>query len=85
MLSMTQRLMIDLGHNPRLRPQDLEDIPIEVLLGIGERDTMVSLEETTQASENLRNSKVKVLPDMPHPIEQVDLDLLITEIENFFD
>jgi esterase/lipase len=82
-MSKTGMLMRDLAHT-HLTEQDFIKIEHNILLGLGAKDTMVSLEETEYAHRLLKNSEFKVYENVPHPIEQVPVVLLQKEIERFF-
>lgn len=83
-LQKTQAMMVDLGNNNRLHLPDYNSIEHTVQIGIGDKDTMVSLEETIAVYRNLRNSTFIVLPQTAHPIEKVDTKRLSSEIISFF-
>ena len=83
-LSKTAEMMINLGKQNELTEEDFASIENEVLIGIGDRDKMVTLEETINVYRRLKNGKMIVLPDTPHPLEQVDLNRLGSEISEFF-
>ena len=44
---------------------------------------MVTREETIAVFEQLPNAQLAILPGTPHPIEQVDNDLLAFHIRRF--
>jgi len=56
-----------------------------ILLGKGEKDTMVTFEETDYAHHLLKNSKLKIYEEVLHSIEEVSVELLGEECERFFD
>lgn len=76
MLAGTADLMVDLGEHPRLAPNGVEPLEQPVRLMVGDRDAMVSIDETVALARALRGGEVAVLPGTRHPIERVDLDLL---------
>ena len=51
-------------------------LPHPVLMCVGELDTMTGVEATRQAAERLPGASVHVLPEVKHPIEKIDLQLL---------
>ncbi|HEY6901090.1 MAG TPA: alpha/beta fold hydrolase, partial [Puia sp.] len=75
-LKRTADLLTGLGEKPSLIPEDYPAITTPSLLLLGDRDRMVSLEETIAAYKNLPNAQLGVLPATPHPIEQVNTKLL---------
>jgi hypothetical protein len=50
---------------------------------VGDRDAMVSVEESAAAARALPAGELAVLPRTPHPIEQVRLERLVGEIDDF--
>jgi esterase/lipase len=83
-LAKTAGMMYDLGANNPLALSDYQALGNPVLVGIGDKDTMVSLEETIAVYRQLPNANLIVLPQTQHPIEKVDIGRLAFEINNFF-
>jgi esterase/lipase len=83
-LHKTADLMIALGNDNPLKKEDYEHIQQPVLIGIGDKDTMVTLEETIDVYRTLKQANLIVLPQTPHPIEKVALGRIVKEIELFF-
>ena len=83
-LRKTAKMMIALGHNNTLKDADFRAIENTVLVSVGDRDKMVSIEETLGVYRQLKNGQMLVLPDTYHPIEKVSGDKLIHEIIDFF-
>lgn len=83
-LNKTAEMMIDLGKKPVLSDDVLDKIENEVLISVGDKDTMVSLEETANAAGKLKNGKLFIFADTEHPIEKVDVKKLSEEINKFF-
>lgn len=84
-LERTAEMMIDLGNSPRLNQEDFEQIETPVRMGLGDRDRMVSLDETYRTYRALANSEFVVLPGTPHPIEKIRLARLLPFIVDFFE
>lgn len=78
----TAEMMRDLGAG---KPLLLGNIKNDVLVGIGDRDKMVTLEETITAYRSLPNAELLVLPGTPHPFEMVDPERLAGEMKRFFE
>lgn len=72
-LGKTAAMMLELGRQPELSPEDFAAIHTPVLLSAGDRDTMVSKEETEAVRQMIPGSQFELLPDTPHPIEQTDI------------
>ncbi|MDO6390816.1 alpha/beta hydrolase [Pontibacter sp. BT731] len=80
----TADMMQHLGSQPLLTEETLSRIPIPVRISVGDRDNMVSLQETAWAYQHLPNASLQVFPNMHHPLEKVNLNQLQHEIRQFF-
>lgn len=83
LLAKTAEMMIALGNNNPLKVADYEAINIPVLVMLGDRDKMVTLDETLEVFRALPNGSLCVLPATQHPIEQVDINLLAFTMHHF--
>lgn len=83
-LSKTSAMMIDLGNNNCLQTNDYSSIKQHVLIGIGDKDNMVTLDETIAVYKNLPNANLFVMPFTQHPIEKVNNNILSQQISAFF-
>jgi esterase/lipase len=83
-LNKTAEMMIDLGKKPVLSDDVLDKIENEVLISVGDKDTMVTLEETANAAGKLKNGKLFIFSDTEHPIEKMETKKLSEEIIKFF-
>ncbi len=72
-LSKTAQMMLELGDQPTLTPALLSNIQHQVLVGVGDQDNMVTIEESQFAVDQLTNGNLKVLEGFHHPIEQNNL------------
>lgn len=84
LLQKTADMMTGLGNKNVLTSELLKQVNNEVLVGIGDSDKMVSLEETIATYRALPNANLVVLPATPHPIEMVESTRLAGEIKSFF-
>ena len=75
-LQRTAALMTDLGTNPVVSSEMLSRISQPVRLMVGDRDSVVTLDETAAAARTLPAGELAVLPNTPHPFEQVNIRLL---------
>ncbi len=82
-LSKTKEMLIAMGNNNPLKQADYSTITKPVLVMLGDRDKMVSLEETATVYKALPNAQMAVLPATPHPLEQVNLEQLAYQIKRF--
>lgn len=76
LLQKTAEMMIGLGNKNCLLPEDVQAIESKVLIGLADKDNMVSLEETVAVYKQLKNGSMYMLPDTKHPIETVNANLL---------
>lgn len=84
LMHKTAQMMLNLGKNSEIKEEDFEQITTPVLLSVGDKDAMVTLEETINAYRQLPNSNFMVLPKTIHPIEKVDVAELAHQIKRFF-
>jgi pimeloyl-ACP methyl ester carboxylesterase len=82
-LNKTKDMLLGLGKQNALTLADYATIQTPVQVLIGDRDKMVSLEETITVYKQLPNAQLGILPATPHPIEQVDAELLAFHIKRF--
>lgn len=83
LLHKTADMLTALGTDNTLKPEDYFSITTPSLLLLGDRDKMVTLDETLTVYKTLPNAKLGVLPGTPHPIDQVDCKLLAFLIKAF--
>jgi pimeloyl-ACP methyl ester carboxylesterase len=83
-LNATREMMLHLGDNPVLSASVLSNIAIPVHIGLGDRDAMVSIEETIEAYKALTNGELQIFPKTPHPLEKVRSDIFAAAISDFF-
>lgn len=80
----TADMMSNLGQHPLLTENTLHQLQTTARISVGDRDSMVSIEETIWAYRLLPQGSLLVLPDTKHPLDQVDLQRLSQEIRQFF-
>lgn len=84
LLEKTSGMIKSLGEKPLLGSGELNLIKNKVLLGVGDLDTMVSLDETINTFQTIPQAGLYVLPGTKHPIETVSVDLLGIILEQYF-
>jgi pimeloyl-ACP methyl ester carboxylesterase len=84
-VTKTAALMSELGERPGIDDSTLARIQQPVRLMVGDRDNVVTIEETVAASRAMSRGGVAVLPGTPHPFEQVRTGLVAALIRDFFD
>jgi pimeloyl-ACP methyl ester carboxylesterase len=82
-LRATGRFLVAIGKSNPLKLDDYSGITIPILILIGDRDKMVTLEETVNIFKLLPNPQFGVLPNTPHPIEQVDVNIIYMVVMKF--
>lgn len=85
LMTKTAQMMLNLGRNPEVNDGDFEQVALPVLLSVGDKDDMVTLEETIRVHRKIQNSQLLVLPRTIHPIEKVDVVELANQIKRFLD
>ncbi|WP_118972258.1 alpha/beta fold hydrolase [Taibaiella koreensis] len=77
-------MMNDLGAHPLLGSHNYPDIQTRVQLMVGDKDAMVSREETMEATGLIPGARLAILPDTKHPLEQVRPGLLLALMKDFW-
>lgn len=85
LLEKTQSLMHDIAMKNYLQPESLSRIENQVLLGIGDRDKMVTYSETQTMMKAIPKSNMYILPMTKHPIETANSKVLGEIIKNYLD
>lgn len=80
----TAELLLNLGENPPLKVSDFEEITNPVCIGVGDRDVMVSIEESVKVYRLLKNGQFWVAPNTPHALERVNVNELAHQIKKYF-
>ena len=83
LLQKTAEMMLSLGNKNALSLGDFTAIENKVLIGLADKDNIVSLEETTAVYKQLKNGAMYMLPNTKHPIETVDSKLLVELVGRF--
>lgn len=83
LLHKTAHLMMEINEKNFLNSDVLEKIDAPVLLGLADRDQMVSLNETLNVFKTLQKSSMYMLPNSKHQIESIDAKILSQLILNF--
>ncbi len=82
-LERTADMMVSLGNNNILNSDLFSKIDNKVLVGLADKDSMVTAEETNNVIEQLNNSERYTLHDTKHPIETVSTSVLAGIIDHF--
>ena len=84
LMNATATLMLGLGVNPALTDNDFRNSTVPVLLAVGDKDSMVCLEETIAVYRLIPSAQLLVLPNTTHPIDRIDIVALSFQIKRFF-
>jgi pimeloyl-ACP methyl ester carboxylesterase len=79
----TAHLLTGLGKENLLSAEVYKKIQAPVLLMLGDRDTMVSIEETVNVYRQLPDARLSVLPETFHAIEAVDWSMAAQMVLRF--
>ena len=79
----TAAMLVEMGEDNPLKPIDYLSIQHSTLLMLGDRDKMVTLDETLEVYKNLPNAQLAVLPNTPHPIEMINTGRIVNELKVF--
>lgn len=82
-LENTAHMLLAMGKDNPLKPEDYEQIATPCLLLLGDRDKMVALDETVSIYKKLPAGQLGVLPATAHALEQADTKLLSILIKRF--
>lgn len=82
-LKRTADMMLSMGADNPLKSSDYAAITTPTLILLGDRDKMVSLDETVAVFKSLPNAQLGILPGTAHPIEQVNLHTLQSIVKEF--
>lgn len=84
LLNKTAEMMLKLGVNPVLKEEDFAKITAKCKLCVGDKDKTVSIEETEYVHNKINQSILYVFNNVGHPIEKIDVNILVNDIIYFF-
>jgi len=76
-LAKTAEMMVALGQENVLTLDVLSQIENPVRVMVGDRDVTVGVDEAEQVCRALKHGELVVLADTPHPIERVNVEVLV--------
>ena len=82
-LSRTVDMLTEMGKKNPLTEDNLQSLEIPVLIGMGDRDNLVIIEESVFSFRLLKQGQFLVIPDTPHPIQNVDHKVVAQEVIRF--
>lgn len=84
LLRKTGELLFDIGSDSPLKESDYHAITHPVTVCVGDRDKMVSFDETATVYRQLPNAALLVLPGTGHPLEAFDTEMVVFHAARFF-
>ncbi|HEY0677196.1 MAG TPA: alpha/beta hydrolase [Chitinophagaceae bacterium] len=83
LLNKTAAMLTEMGQTNPLSAEDFANIQSPSLIMLGDRDKMVSLNETVSVYQTLPDAQLAILPGTSHPVEQADSSLIAYHIRRF--
>jgi pimeloyl-ACP methyl ester carboxylesterase len=83
LIDKIKQLLTSLGKKNALQQADYAAIHTPCMLLLGDRDKMVTLDETVTVYKQLPKAQLGILPNTPHPFEQVRIGWLAKLIGDF--
>lgn len=80
----TADMMVEMGEGKRTADEEFAKVQIPVQVGIGDKDNMVSIEETKHVADLLSNGILKIIEGVPHPIEMIKPEVLEAYVTDYF-
>lgn len=81
LLHKTAQMMQALGTKPLLTEQILPSIKHSVTILLGDQDDMADRSYSQQVAQWLPSGEFQLLPNTPHPIEKVNLPLVLSHLQ----
>ena len=78
----TAQMMTRMGNGAIMSPAEFQEIKQHVSIGIGTNDKMVSIAESEHIANLLPNGTLNCLTGLPHPIDQIESEIIVEYIEN---
>lgn len=82
-LNQTAEMLQQMGKENPLAITDYKHIQTPSLIMLGDKDKMVTRDETINVYEQLPNAQLAILPGTPHPIEQTNPSIIAFHIHTF--
>ena len=81
-LKHTTELMLNLGDAPSLLDKHYVSITNKCYLCLGEQDQMVTETETKHVANLIPSANLYLLPNTPHPIDKINVNLVVQKIQD---
>lgn len=83
-LQKTKEMMLTLVTESSVTTGEMDQIQQEVRVSVGDKDTLVSIEETVDVYRRLPMGQLQIFPKTPHPIEKAPRAHLAHSLVEFF-
>lgn len=83
-MNKTAKLMSNLMNGEKLIDEDYSELNHKILLCLGSKDLMVSMEETKAVAMQMPNSQLQLIDGFEHPVSKVDKAILSNLIISYF-
>lgn len=83
-LQKTREMFYEFRESNSLPIEELRQIHHVVRIGVGDRDSMVNIEESVQVYRSLPQGELQIFPNTPHPLEKVPVSYLVSSMVGFF-
>ncbi len=82
-VNKTREMILNLGTN-HLSEKNFSAIKQSVTISVGEKDTMVGIDESSTVAKVIPDGRFLSFPGMLHPFEKVNLEQLVPALRSFF-
>lgn len=82
-LSKTAAMMIDLGDGKGIATKDFKKVECQVLIAAGSEDQLVTIAESREVANTVPRGSFHLFEGFKHPLEQVDVEELVTAVKEF--
>jgi pimeloyl-ACP methyl ester carboxylesterase len=83
-IDQTAKMFEQMGKEFILTSEDVANIKVPVLIGVGDKDNTTSLDECLNIYRSLPNAQFWSLPNTPHPFDKINKDILAIQLGLFF-
>ena len=83
-MDRTNEMFEYLGNSSTVNASDFQTLSIPVRVSVGDKDQMVSIEETAAVFRHLVKGQLQIFPNTLHPFEKISLEELSASIDSFF-
>jgi pimeloyl-ACP methyl ester carboxylesterase len=80
----TAEMLTVLGEKPLLQDDDFRSLQKRIRVMVGDRDSNAGIDASTHVYRALPNAELEILPNTPHPLEQVSTERLRRSLIHFF-